>query len=784
MLHKQPISRAILTEMKIYTLLLIALLVFSCTQHADYRVIPVHTEAELKDAIKKAQPGDVISMQEGVWKDQVIKFHGQGTKEKPIVLKAATAGKVSLEGTSAIMISGKNLIVKDLYFKNGYTPEEAVIIFRNSPDSVANHCRVTGTVIEEFTQPDRHRKDHWIEFYGRNNELDHCYIAGKSNEGPTLKVYLNNNRHINNYHKIHHNHFGPRPRKGGPKAETMQLGASTTSMTPSYTQVTHNLFEKCNGEVEIISSKSNYNNFSHNVFLESEGSVVTRHGNYATINANIFIANDNPFVGGIRVINTGHWITNNYFYGLKGKEFRSALAVMNGIPKSPLNRYNQVTDVVIAHNSWIDCRQPIHWSVGANLDQADVLPVSEIRSARPKRLIFANNLIAHRADSSYPFKLYDQLDGVKFKNNWFIAPKPNDSLTIKGLSFKTWTSNLMQHADSSKFIAITDQSLPLYRGFSFEDIENDLYGKRRNEKTNSIGAIISPIAKKHQQIDRSIYGTTWYQPQTRLATNTWKATNTTEFLEQLEKADDGDLIQLTPGNYLIDQKVQIEKKIRVEGLEGDADVLVQLTGASTSFQLAPKGILTLKNLTLVGTGEQDLFITLDQHMSMAYGLQLQDVEIRNFRTVLNPSKSSFADEIIIKNCTISDSKNGLLFNKETDDKGDYNVEFLTITNSRFQNISHELINYYRGGYDESTIGGVLTFENNEVVQCGGQDPDELLINTYGIVNVSIENNVFKDNPIKLVAVLWGAKGQQPINNELKNSGDIVIEEKLKQKLVY
>ena len=88
-------------------------------------------------------------------------------------------------------------------------------------------------------------------------------------------------------------------------------------MTPSYVKVANNIFEKCNGEVEIISSKSNFNEFRNNVFFESEGSLVMRHGNYCIVDGNLFIGSDeSQFIGGIRVINTGHWITNNYFYNL------------------------------------------------------------------------------------------------------------------------------------------------------------------------------------------------------------------------------------------------------------------------------------------------------------------------------------------------------------------------------------------------------------------------------------------------------------------------------------
>jgi poly(beta-D-mannuronate) lyase len=182
-------------------------------------------------------------MKNGVWNDIVLKFHSTETKQQPIVLKSKTVGGVTLEGNSVLQLIGEYLVVKDLYFKNGFTPDDAVIIFQNLPDSIAFNCRVTGTVIENYTQDDRHRMDHWVEFYGQHNELDHNYIAGKSNEGPTVKMYLNGNEPINNYHKIHHNYFGPRPRKDPPKNEIIQLGASRTSMAPSYTQITSNPFE-------------------------------------------------------------------------------------------------------------------------------------------------------------------------------------------------------------------------------------------------------------------------------------------------------------------------------------------------------------------------------------------------------------------------------------------------------------------------------------------------------------------------------------------------------------
>ena len=393
----------------------------SCFAQTNKKLVT--NPAELENAIKSAEPGDNIVLASGVWENLEINFYARGEKDNPITLSAETPGKVTLEGQSYLKIGGEYLVVDGLYFRNGYTPNNTVIDFRINKNKIANNCKVINCVIEDFNQPNRYDQDHWVEFYGRYNQLDRCYLAGKFNQGPTIRVHLNGNEHIRNYHKITNNHFGPRPRKGGPKAETMQIGDSYTSMTPSYVQVNNNYFEKCNGEVEIISSKSNFNEFRNNIFFECEGSLVMRHGNYCMIDGNIFIGNEtNEFIGGIRVINTGHWITNNYFYGLKADEFRSPLAIMNGIPKSPLNRYNQVTDVVIAYNSWVNCTSPWQFSVGANMNKKDVLPQSEIRSARPERIVIANNLIYNEHSDSLPLKSYDKIDGVLFKNNFIDNP--------------------------------------------------------------------------------------------------------------------------------------------------------------------------------------------------------------------------------------------------------------------------------------------------------------------------------------------------------------------------
>lgn len=765
---------------QIFLLLIIASTI-SCSESASTSIL-VHDLAEFDKAVSAAQPGTVIVLANGVWKDVQFIFEGHGTKEKPIVLTAEAKGEVSIEGTSNLKIGGQHLIIKDLYFKKGYTPSNTVIQFKIDDTTIANNCRVTNCVIEAFTQPDRDVSDHWIELWGRNNQLDHNYIAGKSNFGPTVRVFLKGNEHIYNYHQITENHFGPRPRKGGPHGETLQIGDSYTSMTPSYVKVANNFFERCNGEVEIISSKSNFNEFTENIFFECEGSLVLRHGNYAKIDGNVFIGNDNSeFIGGIRVINTGHWITNNYFYKLKGSAFRSPLAVMNGIPKSPLNRYNQVTDVVVAYNTYIDCKSPWHFSVGANIDQSEVLPPSEIRSARPVRTIVANNLIYNKSPENYPIVAYDTVDGVTFKNNYSNATNKS-KIQTEGIHTTDF-----QLKSSSEYLYIPEKNITdVYSGFDFETIKTDVFGADRS-KQNSVGAITIPVDDGRNLITKEKYGTDWFtakkvQPQGR----TIQVKTNNELVAALQNSVSGDSIVLATGVYNLAQQLPIDKRITITSK--DQNNLAQLdfknTSDATAFRLLPNANLHLYKIIIKGSETINAFATLEKNMSQAYDLWIDKVEITNFKSVLEVSKGSFADTVSVKNSIIKNCLNGIQLNKEINDKGDYNAEFLIIKNSKFENVARNVVSYYRGGYDESTIGGNLWLENNNFMNCGKEEESNILIETRGIVNVKFFDNIFQNNPVKYTAVLWGDKGQKPIGNKLLNSGEIKVEANLKLKLMY
>lgn len=764
---------------------LLAYLLIACKEPISNISIKVSTPEELENAIANADPGNRIVMANGIWNDLQIRFIGKGTSENPITLAAETPGKVIIQGKSDLKFSGEYLVVTGLHFKNGHSPSNAVIEFKIDKDSLANHCRVTNCVIEDFNKLQRNQTDLWVLFKGRHNQLDHCYIAGKSNRGPTIRVDLEGNESIKNYHQIVDNHFGPRPPKGGPSAETIQIGTSSTSVVPSYTMVANNLFDECNGEVEVISSKSNFNEFRNNVFYKSEGSLVTRHGNYCILDGNYFIGDEqNENIGGARIIGTGHWITNNYFINLKGENFRSPLAIMNGIPKSPLNRYKQVTDVVIAHNSWINCTSPLQFGVGSNLSQKDVLPASEIRSAIPVRTTVANNLLYNSVGDHKPIVAHDRIEGISFKNN-IINNKGVIFDKLDGLE-----NSSFEMTSLSEDILVPSSDLggnSVFAGFEFETITKDLFGNSRLEN-NTVGAVTGNNNSDPKILDKSKYGTNWYSNANSAdeAKTSSVSPKNGDLVTKIAEANEGDILILETGTYQIEKSTRIDKKITLQSKNKNNKAIIIYSGAAETpaFEMNPKGKLTLNDVVLKGKDTQYAFASLKKNMSSLYNLNVSNCEISNFDYILKGYKLSFSEHISFTNSTLKNCANGIELSEETDDKGDYSAENIKIDNCQFEGVDKNVVDYYRGGYDESTVGGTLFVTNSTFTNCGGKEDNGILLNTYGIINVDISKNTFKDNPVKLVALLWGAKNNTHSDNEIHNSGKLVVEENLKLKLMY
>ncbi len=365
-------------------------------------------------AVEEAQPGDTILLANGVWRDAHLDFDADGMEGDTITVRAETPGQVVLTGTSRLRIGGSYLKVEGLWFHRGALEGGHVIAFRINQNRPAHHSRLTNCAITEYNPPNWLTGYKWVSIYGTHNRVDHNYFAGKTHDGTTLVVWLEDPpNHEPNYHRIDHNHFGYRPPLGKNGGETIRIGTSHRSMQDSRTVVEYNLFERTDGEHEIISNKSGENIFRHNTFLESQGALTLRHGNRAVVANNFFLGNGRPGTGGVRVIGEDHLVQHNYFAGLQGDSSRAALPIMNGIPDSPLNRYFQVKNAHIANNTFVDTRITILYGLG--MDSEKSLP--------PQGVSFVDNVVYTDSPAPVVFAMAPSQD-ITWSGNVFYGSDP------------------------------------------------------------------------------------------------------------------------------------------------------------------------------------------------------------------------------------------------------------------------------------------------------------------------------------------------------------------------
>ncbi len=345
------------------------------------------------------QPGDKVYVEGENWVNQQVVFKGTGTPRKPITLIVRKGGSVTLSGTSQLLIDGRWLVVDGLKFADGYSPKGAVVMF----SKMSEYCRLTNTAIIDYNPPQKETNYNWVLLRGMYNRVDHCYFTGKNHVNATVVVEITGQP---NYHRIDHNYFGPRPELGQNGGESIRVGYSGLSLTPSYTTVEYNVFKQCNGEGEIITNKSCNNTYRYNLFFESEGALTLRHGNSTQVYGNYFIGNGKPRTGGIRVIGEDQEIYHNYFHGLAGDGARSALSVMNGMLNSPLHGYYQVRNARIRENTFVNCRYTFLFGFGKK----------ETVNEPPVNVLLSGNAIQAAAGAAV-FTWLEPGADIRFENN-------------------------------------------------------------------------------------------------------------------------------------------------------------------------------------------------------------------------------------------------------------------------------------------------------------------------------------------------------------------------------
>ena len=352
-----------------------------------------------------AAPGDTIVVKDGIYSDVVLKWEGRATAGNPVVVKPQTPGGVTVTGRSQLKIFGEGLTVSSLLFEHCVADKGAIVEFR-SADALARGCRLTDCAFDSCNPARRDILYSYVHLYGRENRVDHCSLFGKKNLGVTLVVMLNYDGCDDNHHSIDHNWFGPRPVYGSNGAETIRVGTSHQCLQNSRTIISDNLFERCNGEVEVISIKSSENTIKGNILYECEGVLALRHGDRNVAEGNLFLGHGGRNTGGIRIVGEDQVVRGNKFIGLAGERFFSALALMYGVPNSLPNRYMQVQRTIIEDNVFEACRA-IEFNTGEDME----------RTLAPVGTVWTGNTVS--AQQTYVEPSFEALSAGKGAS-WFV----------------------------------------------------------------------------------------------------------------------------------------------------------------------------------------------------------------------------------------------------------------------------------------------------------------------------------------------------------------------------
>ena len=654
---------------------------------------------EVASYLKTAQPGDRIYIKDGQYKDMQLKWIGKGTEKSPITIEALNPGKVKIEGGSILRIAGEWLSVSGLHCTDGYAPKGSVIEFRNGQE-LANHCRLTNCVIDKFNPSRRDQAYSYILLYGRHNRVDHCSLTGKLNLGVTLIVILNDERCLENHHRIDHNYFGERP---------------------SNTVIENNLFERCSGEVEVISIKSSDNIIRNNTLLECEGVVALRHGDRNTVNDNLFIGNGRRNTGGIRVVNAGHQIYDNVLVGLAGTRFFSALGVMDAVPNSLPNRYCQVVDVKMYRNTFVDCTN-IEFGTGKDME----------RTLAPEKVSFTDNIIINKG-LDQPYIAVDDVAGIQFKDNKVQLAK-----NYSAPGFTTEKVKAPQLPD--------DAAIRKDKGASWF----------KNQ-------VAHPAANVHKEYNVS--------PGTNLS-------------EVIHSAEPGGVIILAKGTYPIQRAMFIDKPLTIRAADAANKPLVRFNGdkPDNMVTIADGGKMVIENITFDGVLEPGKAlakagISTAFDMIQPYTLIVDGCEFQNFGEggffAIKGTKATFAESVTIRNCLFRDlSGDAINYAAEKDDIGRYNADDMLIENCSFYRLLGLPINIYRGGSDESTAGPYITIRHCTFVDCCNKERGSVM-RLIGPQVLTVENCNFDNSgrggaTIRLDEATW--EKVRIANCNLWNSG--------------
>jgi len=336
------------------------------------QVKTVRTAEAIRAAVSDARPGDVIEIADGVYDLGGALIVTQSGKEGlPITIRAKSRGKVELTGESHIVVRSASYVVIEGFI---FTMTDGPAVLLEGSDNIRvsrNIFRLKETKQSQWLHITGNPKDPLRRSH--HNVIDRNLFEKKRQLGNfiTLEGSKKPELLISQYDRIEKNHFkdiGPRVEN---VLEAIRIGSSEFTLARSHTVLEQNLFERCDGDPEVVSIKSCDNVIRHNTFFECLGVLSLRHGNHNTIEGNFFLGNGRrgTFLdstgrtwqlgtGGVRFYGDSMTIVNNYFEGLTGRKWDGTIAMTSGNADYgmglPLTKHYRSRWTVLAFNTLIN----------------------------------------------------------------------------------------------------------------------------------------------------------------------------------------------------------------------------------------------------------------------------------------------------------------------------------------------------------------------------------------------------------------------------------------------
>ncbi|WP_028115963.1 polysaccharide lyase 6 family protein [Ferrimonas senticii] len=319
--------------------------------------IVVNTIDELNAELGKANHGEVILLADGEWPNLQLTIDRDN-----LIIAAQTVGQVRITGDSTVEVNGDNVRLDGLYWDNA-TPEQSNgLVVLNGNNNTLSNSTIVGAGVNN--NPSCTGGDHrWVSLKGKQHQVVSNRFDGKCGKGVLLTVWRQSGK--TDEHLISHNLFRDYHRRHNETNgfEGIRIGTSDSSQSDSNTVVQYNLFERINGEIEIISSKSGGNHYRFNTFRNSDGLLTLRHGKDNVVENNLFLQSGSEGGGGIRVFDSGHRISNNYISGVDTtSNSRGGIVLHAGLNKkgsepsysSELNKQWTANNISVSNNTVID----------------------------------------------------------------------------------------------------------------------------------------------------------------------------------------------------------------------------------------------------------------------------------------------------------------------------------------------------------------------------------------------------------------------------------------------